>query len=228
MGHAWLTIHWSGNCKQNVLTALAIFHETTAAVIQSYFPEEISTGQFLKLFSRWWVISNSKTAFSTNNYLGNAAVNGDQKPSFLRAMAEWIQVWLPETIPNYEKFALTAQTGSTLVRTHLYLVSLIEDLLGEEYDFVLTSRFQSNPLERQFEQYWKMSGGRFLVGLRDGTSSEKIIKITSLLKEDLDIDNVMYRLKTLTIMKQLVDCLVTQASCSVLQNIFLYQMTAVK
>ena len=35
-----------------------------------------------------------------------------------------------------------------------------------------------------------MSGGRFLVGLRDVTSSEKIIKIKSLLKEDLDIDDV--------------------------------------
>ena len=35
-----------------------------------------------------------------------------------------------------------------------------------------------------------MSGGRFLVGLRDVTSSEKIIKIKSLLKEDLDIDKV--------------------------------------
>ena len=35
-----------------------------------------------------------------------------------------------------------------------------------------------------------MSDGRFLVGLRNVTSSEKIIKIKSLLKEDLDIDNV--------------------------------------
>ena len=35
-----------------------------------------------------------------------------------------------------------------------------------------------------------MSGGRFLVGLPDVTSSEKIIKIKSLLEEDLDIDNV--------------------------------------
>ena len=35
-----------------------------------------------------------------------------------------------------------------------------------------------------------MSGGRFLEGLRHVTSSEKIIKIKSLLKEDLDIDNV--------------------------------------
>ena len=67
---------------------------------------------------------------------------------------------------------------------------LIEDLLGKGYDFVLTSRFQSDPLEKQFGQYQQMSGGRYLVGLRDVTSSEKIIKIKSLLKEDLDIDNV--------------------------------------
>ena len=34
------------------------------------------------------------------------------------------------------------------------------------------------------------SGGRFLVELQDVTSSDKIIEIKSLLKEDLDIDNV--------------------------------------
>ena len=81
-----------GNCKQNVPAALAISHETTAVAIQSYCPDESSTVEFLKLFRKWWIISNSKTAFCTNNYLGNAAVNGDQKPLFLRPMAEWVQV----------------------------------------------------------------------------------------------------------------------------------------
>ena len=56
-----------GNCKQNVPLAFAIFHETTAAAIQSYFPDKKSTVEFLKLFSKLWVISNSKTALSTNN-----------------------------------------------------------------------------------------------------------------------------------------------------------------
>ena len=41
-----------GNCKQNVPTVLAIFHETTAAAIQSYFPGEKSTVEFLKIFSK--------------------------------------------------------------------------------------------------------------------------------------------------------------------------------
>ena len=54
------------NCKQNVPTAFAIFHETIAAAIQSCFPHEKSTAEFLKLFSKWWVISNTKTALNTN------------------------------------------------------------------------------------------------------------------------------------------------------------------
>ena len=69
--------------------------------------------------------------------------------------------------------------------------SLIEDLLAEGYDFIMTSRFQSDPLERRFGQYRQISGGRFLVGLREAASSEKIIKLKTLLKDDIDISNIM-------------------------------------
>ena len=85
---------------------------------------------------------------------------------------------------------LTAQNGSALVRTLLCLASLIEDLLGERYDLVLTSRFQSNLLEERFGQQRQVRGGRFLVVLQDVTSSEKIIEIRYLLTEGRDIDNV--------------------------------------
>ena len=34
-----------------------------------------------------------------------------------------------------------------------------------------------------------MSGGKFLVGLKDVTSLEEILKIKSLLKGEIDIDN---------------------------------------
>ena len=44
---------------------------------------------------------------------------------------------------------------------------------------------------RRFGQYRQMSGGRFLVGLREATSSEKIIKLRTLLKDDIDISNIM-------------------------------------
>ena len=76
-----------GNCKQNVPNALAIFVETIIAAVTSYFPEKESVAAFLTLLSTWWVLSNSKARYSTANYLGNAAIIGDNKPSFLRVMA---------------------------------------------------------------------------------------------------------------------------------------------
>ena len=84
------------NCKQNVRTATAIFHEITAAAIQSYFPNKSSSVDFLKLFSKWWV-------FYKNNYPGNAAVTDDQKLSFLRATAEWVQAWQTESFAQLRK-----------------------------------------------------------------------------------------------------------------------------
>ena len=48
----------------------------------------------------------------------------------------------------------------------------------------MTARLQSDPLERRCGQYHQMSVGKFLVSLREGESSEKILKIKTLLKED--------------------------------------------
>lgn len=70
------------------------------------------------------------------------------------------------------------ETNSTLRAT----AGLLEDLLNEDYSFVLTARFQSDPIERHFSKYRQMSGGRFLVALREVQSSEKILQMKSLAK----------------------------------------------
>ena len=51
---------------------------------------------------------------------------------------------------NAEKFALSAQTSFALRRTLCCNAALIEDLLVEGFDFVLTVRFQSDALERRY------------------------------------------------------------------------------
>ena len=61
------------------------------------------------------------------------------------------------------------------------------NLLSDGFKFVLTARFQSDSIERRFGQYRQMSGGRFLVGLKDVIWSERILKIKSLVKESIDI-----------------------------------------
>ena len=106
-----------------------------------HFPEKASATAFLTLFSKFWVLSDSKARYSTSNYLGNAAVTGDNKPSFLRAMADWIQNWQEKKIFNCE-FTLATQTASAFVRTLKFHALPIEDLLAEGYDFIMTSSFR--------------------------------------------------------------------------------------
>ena len=100
-------------------------------------------------------------------------------------MADWMQNWQEKKISNCQKFTLTSQTASAFVRT------LKEALLVERYDFIMMSIFQSEPMTRRFGQYQQMSSGRFLAGLREVTSSDKIIKLKILLKDDIDISNIM-------------------------------------
>ena len=69
------------------------------------------------------------------NYVGNAAVIGDNKPSFLRAMADSIRNCQEKKIPNCEKLTLTLKIASTLEGTltleGTYHSSIIKDLLAE-------------------------------------------------------------------------------------------------
>ena len=58
-------------------------------------------------------------------------------------------------------------------------------MLQEGYAYVLTAQCQTDPLERQFSKYCQISGGRFLVGLREATNNERISALKSLLKESI-------------------------------------------
>ena len=104
----------------------------------------------------------------------------------MTSFAAWVAKWQNENVPCFETCSLTKQTSSELIRTLLCHAALIEEVLDEGYRYIPTSRFQSDPLERRFGQYRQMSVGRFLVGLRDVTHSEKINKLKSLLKGDIN------------------------------------------
>ena len=73
------------------------------AAIELYFPEKNNIADFLRLLIIWWIISNSKTQFLSNNPLGNAAIIGDNKPEFLRSFAAWVAKWQNENIPCFER-----------------------------------------------------------------------------------------------------------------------------
>ena len=169
-----------GNDKQNTSLALGIFHETTMAACRSYFPERNDVANFLNLILTWWTISNSNNKYNPN-ILGNAITKGDGKLCFFEKFADWLEEW--SRCPN---FSLSKQTSKALILTLRSQAMLIGELLSEDYDYVLTRRLQSDPIENRFSKYRSMSGGRFLVSLREVKSSEKILIRRSLLKSGID------------------------------------------
>ena len=169
-----------GNNKQDVQRALAIFHETTIAGFKSLFPGRSDCSGFLSLINTWWLVVNSKQRFHVNS-IGSAIKSGDGKIEFLREFADWLEEW--NQCPS---FTLTPQTFSALVTTLRAQALLVEELLGEDYEFVMMGRFQSDPVERRFSQYRQMSGGRFLVSLREVQSSERILQCRALIKAGIN------------------------------------------
>ena len=67
------------------------------------------------------------------------------------------------------------------------------DLFEEGYSFIVTAKFQSDPLERRFSQYRQMSGGNFFLSLREVLSSENTLLCRSLLKQKVNFwqENLM-------------------------------------
>ena len=169
-----------GNKKQSVTLALSIFDSTTIAACKSYFPDRGDVTGFLSLINHWWLVNNSKRRFGPNPFC-NAVIPNDCKISFLNAMASWIEDWSSST----STLCLSKQTADALLRTLRSQSLLITALLEEGYEFVLTARFQTDPLERRFSRYRQMNGGHFLVSLREVLSSEKTLLWNSLLKEDI-------------------------------------------
>ena len=105
----------------------------------------------------------------------------DNKTNFFRLIAFWIQEW---SVSPY--FTLTPQTSSALINTLRLQAMLIDELLNDGYDYILTARLQSDLIERRFSQYRQMSGGRFLVSLREVRNTERILSCRSLIKNDIN------------------------------------------
>ena len=167
-----------GICKLNVPVALAIFYDFLSATLTSYFLENKNEVEFLKLFSTRWIISSSKVQFSNHIFAMR------QKNNFVVRM----QIELKIGVKRESHHLNNSLSHCQLIQILRCQAGLIEYLFDDGYDFILTARFQSYPLERRFNQCRQISGGRFVVGLKDTICSERILKIKSLLKEGIDIN----------------------------------------
>lgn len=117
----------------------------------------------------------------------DGAAEDDNKLLLLRAEANWFERWQALQGRNSQMFTLTKQTCSALVKTLWGTASFIKYLLSRNHEYVLTSRFQAEPLELRFPKYRQISSSRFLIGLREVELWERVLLKTSLLKESFDI-----------------------------------------
>ena len=61
---------------------------------------------------------------------------------------------------------LSKQTFNAFICTNQAIAELTTDLFNDGYQYVLTGRLQTDPLERRFSQYRQMSGGQRLDGTK--------------------------------------------------------------
>ena len=152
-----------GNNKQTVLLAL----EKTITAARSYFPNWRNVASFLEIFNTWWTISNSKQRFSPN-ILRNAVINGTKN---------WV-------FKSSGRLDWTNTSNCVCIDYYFSCPYCAHRRLTEAYQYVITARLQSYPVERCFSQYKQMSGGRFLDNLRDVLNSKRILRCHSLIKEN--------------------------------------------
>ena len=159
---SFLALH-PGNNTQNVTLAL----EATMTPAQSYFPNWRDVASFLEIFNTLWIISNSKQRFSPN-ILRNVVINGTKNWVFKSSgRLNWTNTSKCVCIDYYSSWPCCAYRRLT-----------------EAYQYVMTSRLQSDPAQWLFFQYRQLSGGRFLNNLREVLNSKRILRYRSLIKEN--------------------------------------------
>ena len=87
--------------------------------------------------------------------------------SRLVAASKDLQLWKIHSVPSVQ-----CSTGPYTLRCHTNLIDII---LNEQYQFVLTVRLQTDPVGGRLGQYCQMSDGLFSI-------VQKILKIKSMVK----------------------------------------------
>ena len=88
------------------------------------------------------MVVNSKEKFHPI-IVGNAQVPGDGKIEFLRIMGDWLIKWRDSS-----NLGLSKQTFDAFICTNQAIADLTTDLFDDGYQYVLTERLQTDPLER--------------------------------------------------------------------------------
>ena len=151
--------------RQNVSYALKVFDESTVGALRIFSisrPTMLSnTADFVNLILNVWKKFNVKVLkkdILLKDEFSKEFENNDSRFAFLSRVVDWLECWLILD----RKGKLSTETFTSIKLSCLALPKIINYLTADQqFNYVLSSRLQNDPLEHHFGLYRMMSGAQF-------------------------------------------------------------------
>jgi hypothetical protein len=175
--------------RQNVKLALKVFDEKTVVALGEYGTlskcDFSGTQTFVNIILKLWKILNVKSTDKgfrkrDDDCRPISDVN-DERLSYLRDVYLWLCAW--ENLNQRPKEGrLTNETQAALKHTVKCYIDLVQYLLVTlQLRYVLTGKFQTDPLEARFGKHRRLAGTNYHVSVKEIMESEKKLTLISLL-----------------------------------------------
>lgn len=176
--------------RQNVALCLRIFDSTNEVALKMSNKAELEgTIEFINTITQWWKMVNIKTprkGFEHNDIFEVPFTSiDDPRLQYFDKIVEWLQAWKNYTLPykGQRSGKLSEETFCSFLHTTKTLKELIIynlNVLNKQY--VLTGKYQTDPLEGRFGQYRQMHGGNYNISVEQVLKAEKKLRVKSLLE----------------------------------------------
>ena len=115
-----------------------------------------------------------------NDQYSSPLIYNDSRFQLISSVICWLEYWKSLSYPQGK---LTAQTFSSFRHSCIALPRLVNYLTGEGgFSYGLSSFLQNDPIEHQFGLYRQMSGANYNVSVCQVLESERVLKLSKILK----------------------------------------------
>ena len=173
--------------RQNVNLALKIFDESTVGALTVFANSrstiKSNTAEFVSLILNIWKIFNVNVPnkdIRLNDEFSKQLGYNDFRFSFLSKAVDWLDCWSSRSEKNGK---LSAQTFTSFKHSCMALPKIVNFLTeNRQFQYVLSSRLQNDPLEHHFGLYRMMSGAQYHISYCQILESERRVKLSHVLK----------------------------------------------
>ncbi|GBO13031.1 hypothetical protein AVEN_40191-1 [Araneus ventricosus] len=186
----FISLYPSNIERQNVGLCLKMFDATNANALKRLNDSAYDgTIEFIQIINKWWSIMNVKSPRKGYEQLEENSKPfeklSDDRLLFLEKCIEWKKEWKKVSISGQKKKLgkLTSETLCSFEHTTNTIKDIIiHQLQSSTNSYVLTGKYQTDPLEGRFGQYRQLCGGNYSISVEQILQAEKKLRITSLLK----------------------------------------------